>query len=531
MKRTALFCLFTLLQALALAQFKTVAETPLFKEPESGFAKLLQLKNGSTVVVHLSNRNGINLTFYDPQHKLAANKHHNPTFEKLKGARVNAIFETDGTIVILVSEVEDRTPILYRLIFDANTGNLEREEKIAEADKYHFMDVRWIPEFDPVNSFAVSKDPASDYYAVFVRRDRNEYADKNQMEVIVYNGRHQETGRAFYRPPFKYASLNYLDMAILGDERVCILGYAYNQIAASDREGQLVLLTLEKDARKMTAELLELPDNRIADSAVVRFNPVTKKLMLLGTSHIEDANPQPYSGFLAIIDPFKAQTEQYLDIYPTGADAEKKKLYGANQTYTGIPQDLIIHDDGGFSIVYEEVIIDKHTPLNAQAYTYYMLENAAVSSFDSRAKLISTSFIPKKQSLKNTAYFPFYLAQRKLSAQQFIMGDQYRSFSYLHTKNKTFVFLNDAAQNTTPKEGAIVQLKVLTSGQAYVYETGASTPARTPFFGKRKKDETNALSVFNIADYNSEQHMFVTLKLEINGKKRGAKIVWLTPEE
>ncbi|MBW8683618.1 hypothetical protein [Chitinophaga rhizophila] len=531
MKRTALFCLFTLFQAIAFAQFKTVAETPLFKEPESGFAKLLQLKNGNTVVVHLTNRNGINLTFYDPQHKLAANKHHSPKYEKLKGARVNAIFETEGTIVVMVSEIEERTPILYRLVFDGTTGNLEREEKIAEADKFHFMDVRWIPEFDPVNSFAVSKDPSGDNYAVFVRRDKNEYADKNQMEVIVYNGRHQETGRAFYQPPFKYASLNYLDMAVVGEANVYILGFAYNQIAASDREGQLVLLTLANGARKLKADLLELPDNRIADSGVVRYNPVTKKLLLLGTTHIEDVDPQPYGGFLAIIDPLKAQTEQFLDIYPTEADVQKKKLYGDKNGYTGIPQDLIVQKDGGFTIIYEELITDKHVPLNAQAYTDYLLENLAVSSYDASAKLLYTSFIPKKQLLKNTSYTPFYTAHRRLSAQQLILGEQYRSFSYLHTNNKTFIFLNDAMQNEAPKNNTIAQMRTLNSGQAYALETGTPLPARKQFFGPLKKNETNTLSVFNIADYNSEQNIFVTLKLEINGKSRNTRIVWLTPEK
>lgn len=531
MKTSTLFCLFTLLQAFAFAQFKTVAETPLFKEPESGFAKLLQLKNGNTVVVRLSNRSGINLTFYDAQHKLAVNKHHDPVFEKLKGARVNAIFETDGSIVIMVSEIEDRTPYLYRLVFDGLTGNLEREEKIAEADKYRFMDVRWIPEFDPVNSFDVSKDPDSDNYAVFIRRDKNEYADKNQMEVVTYNGRHQETGRAFYQPPYKYASLNYLDMAVLGDERVCILGFAYNQIATSDREGQLVLLTLTKGARKMKAELLEVPDNRIPDSAIVRYNPVTNKLMLLGTSHIEDIDAQPYSGFLAIIDPFTAKTDQFLDIYPTEADAEKKKLYNNKEAYTGLPQDLVIHKDGSFSVIYEELITEKHTPLNEQAYTYYLLNNVAVSSFDINGKLVSTSFIPKKQYLKNTAYNSFYLAHRRHSAQQFIMGDQYRSFAYLSTPQKTYVLMNDLPQNASPKNGNIAQLTTPSAGQAYLFRTGTAVPERTPFFGQLKKEETNALSVFNISDYNREQNLYVTLKLEVNGRNRNARIVWLTPEE
>jgi hypothetical protein len=530
MKRISLLCLLALLQAFAHAQFKTVAETPSFPEPESGHAKILQLKNGNTAILRLTNRNGIDITIYSPEHKLTVRKHHEPSFQKLKGGRVNAIFEANGGITMLISEVQDRLPVLYRLVFDGSTGDVEREEKIAEAERYAFKDIRWIPEFDPVNSFAVSKDPASDNYAVFIRRDRTELADKNQMEVVLYNGQHLETGRAFYQPPYKYGSLNYLDMAVLGTDRVCILGFAYNQIAVSDREGQLVMLTLTNGERRMKAELLDLPDNRIADSAIVRFNPTTKKLMLLGTSHIEDADPQPYNGFLAIIDPYKPQTDRFVDIIPTEADTQKKKLYGAKETFTGMPQDLIINNDGSFSVIYEEVTNELHTPLDAAAYTYYLLDNLAVASFDVSGKLLSTSFIPKKQYLKNTAYPSFYMAHRNLEAQQFVMGDQYRSFVCMPLKDKLYVFMNDAEQNTHPEKGEIAQLRVA-NGQAYSYVTGTPAPERQPFFGKLKPEETHALAVFNIGNYNRDTNTYVTLKLEVTRKGKVAKLVWMTPGE
>ncbi len=532
MKRTTLLCLFTILQALAYAQFKTVAETPLFDEPETGHARLLQLKNGNTVVVRLGNRSGIDITVYNPDHKLAGNKHHVPSFEKLKGGRVNAIFETSGsTVTVLISEIRERTPVLYRLLFDGNNGNLDREEKIAEAEQYHFKDVRWIPEFDPVNSFSVSKDPASDNYAIFIRRFKEDLADKNQMEVVVYSGEHLEISRAFYQPAYKYASFNYLDMAVLGDDRVCILGFAYNEIASNDREGQLVMTTLTKGGRRMTSELLDLSDNRIADSAIVRFNPVTKKLMLLGTAHIEDADPQPYGGFLVIIDPFKAKIEQEVNIYPTEADVQKKKLYGPEETFTGMPQDIVVNEDGSFSVIYEELAAEKHLPRDATPYTYYTLDNAAVTSFDVNGKVLYTSFIPKKQFLKNGSYPSFYIAHRKLSTQQLIAADQYRSFAYLAAKGKLYIFMNDAEQNTHPEKGELVPLRVPSNGQAFTYIAGSPAPERNLFFGKLRKDETHALAVFNLSDYNSATSTYVTLKLEATRKERKARLVWLTPEE
>jgi len=530
MKRIALSCLMALSQAVTFAQFKTVAETPLFKEPETGHARLLQMKNGNTIVLNLTNRNGINLTIYSQEHKMIASKHHSPSFEKLRGGCVNAIFETNGSVALLISEVEDRTPKLYRLLFDGTTGNLEREEKIAEAEKYAFKDLRWIPEYGPVSSFHVSKDPGSDNYALFIRSGNTELADKNQMEVVMYNGQHLEIARAYYQPAFKYASLNYLDMAVLGGDRVCLLGFAYNQIASNDREGQLVMMTLTKGSRKMKSELLDLPDNRIADSAIVRFNAATQKLMLLGSAHIEDANPQPYGGFLAIIDPFKGKTEKVIDIYPTEADTQKKKLYGANSMYAGTPQDMFINADGSFYVFYEEINLEKHTPLDAQAYTYYWLDNAAVASFDVNGKMQSSSFIAKKQYLKNTIYPSFYMAHRGASAQQLILGEQYRSFNWLHAKGKMYVLMNDAEQNAHSVNGELAQLKVPSNGQAYAFQAGVPAPERMLFFGRLRPEETHALAVFNISDYNSESNTYVTLKLEVNNNKKGAKLVWLQPE-
>ncbi len=78
-------------------------------------------------------------------------------------------------------------------------------------------------------------------------------------------------------------------------------------------------------------------------------------------------NPQPYAGFLAIIDPFKAKIEQEVNIYPTEADVQKKKLYGAERNvhrYAAGP--IVIKMMAAFSVIYEELINGRtHTPLDA----------------------------------------------------------------------------------------------------------------------------------------------------------------------
>ncbi|HJT74399.1 MAG TPA: hypothetical protein VJ720_10280, partial [Chitinophaga sp.] len=424
MKRLSLLLLSVLFQALAFAQLTPIAESTMFQEDVSGYSRILQLKNGSTLYMHLTLRTGIDLNFYDQYHKLKVIKHLDPSFGILKGTCVNAIFEVDGNIVLMISEVDDRRPVLYRLIINGITGELEREDKLGETAKYLSRDLPFIPEYPSVSSFTVRRDPNGNNYALLIRKNNDDAAGRNQIEAILYNNEHQEICRTYYDSPYRYGSLNFLDMAVVG-EKLFILGFAYNQIAANDREGQLIIASMEKGAKKMKMEILNLSGDRLADSATVRYNPATKKLLLLGTAHVEDAERPYYKGFLVVIDPFTSQLEKEISIYPEKANAMKKEIYGQKASYTGMPQALSVHRDGSFTILFEELTKISVNHIDAASYNYYLLDHIAIMNFDSTGKETNTSFIPKKQYIKSSELSHFYLANRDIDAQKLNMGDQY----------------------------------------------------------------------------------------------------------
>ena len=51
------------------AQFKTIATGPVFEEPETGFSKILLLKNTNTVFFNITLKNGIAVKIYGADHK------------------------------------------------------------------------------------------------------------------------------------------------------------------------------------------------------------------------------------------------------------------------------------------------------------------------------------------------------------------------------------------------------------------------------------------------------------------------------
>lgn len=102
------------------AQFKQLAEGPKFEEPETGFVKIVQMKNGNTVYFHLTPKDGISLRVYDATHAEKAAVTYNPTFERVKmpkrdgpfwpgenSENIKGIFGINNDLVVFISE-EDR---------------------------------------------------------------------------------------------------------------------------------------------------------------------------------------------------------------------------------------------------------------------------------------------------------------------------------------------------------------------------------------------------------------------------------------
>ncbi|HPI54067.1 MAG TPA: hypothetical protein PLU10_05195, partial [Chitinophagaceae bacterium] len=100
------------------AQFKVIASGPKFEEPEKGFAKILQLKNGYTLFIQSENMKNFRIKIYNSGHQQIVTKNlETPKIAPLRGCDLEAIFEVNGQIVIFFSGYSSTmTPILFRYI-------------------------------------------------------------------------------------------------------------------------------------------------------------------------------------------------------------------------------------------------------------------------------------------------------------------------------------------------------------------------------------------------------------------------------
>ncbi|WP_343307912.1 hypothetical protein AAHN97_12240 [Chitinophaga niabensis] len=545
MKKTLLFLGLTLCHVAAVAQFKTIAEGPVFVEPEEGMARILQLKNGNTMFVLITEKGGLDLRIYDAKHKPKASKHLTPKYGKLEHPAIEAIFESNGNAVFLIGEWEGKkTPVLHRLIVDGTTGAMKKDEKIGELLR---MDVknRLATGFGvPKPGFHVKKDPLSDNYAVAIFNtlvsDRNE-----RIEVILFGAEHQELSRAFYKSPEdKYKYMEYIDMTIIDSKAVSILAKGYNTEASGGKENVLLLGTLEKGAATVDIRELEFAYNKELDKGVVKYNPVTKKLIMIASIAESDKWNAKKFTTLALIDPLQKRVDKVSTVYPDKANEKSKELFGKKNKFEGKPQNFYVNPDGTFSIVYEEQERVDVTFSNATATTgygsanrpvtsqYLELNHIAVSTFDANGKEISSYFVPKKHFLFSFTIHPFYLAEREGTVAKLSKGDQFKSFAFVNGKDKIYILFNDVEENEKRVlKGKITTIKGVSEcdGFYYTLEGNNTLPPREFLFGKPDRGRDHNLVLFAISDYDREKNVYVTLKLSIQGERKGVRLVWMEP--
>lgn len=540
MKKLSLLCVFALLQTAVFSQFRTIAESPAFEEPEDGYGRILQMKNGKTMFLVFSEKRGIELKLYDEKHKLKVTKHLNPKYGRLKMPSIEAIFETGGDAVLLIGEIDDKQPVLYRLLIDGTKGTIKKEETIGELPRLRMKQgYAMVYGGVPMPGYYVHKDPLSDYYAVAAfnsfESDRNK-----RIEVTLYNGAHEAVSKAFYTSPEdKYKYIKYIDMAITG-ETVHIVGYAYNTRTSGGNENVLVLGTLAKGADAVDVKELDFAHDLEIDKGVLKYNPVLKKMIFL--AYVKESKKK-YVTRLTYIDATTRKVESVKDIFPDEADAKSKELFGRKADFEGRPVNFFVNPDGSFSVVYEDLIVNTSTSTtnnfgaNGRMSTSTRtrinteLNDLAVSLFDATGKQTKSYYIPKSQFLLKLQPRSFYHSNREGTAAVLEAGDQFKSFAYVNGKNKIHVLFNDVEENEERvQKGKITTIRGVSDCDAFYYTLGEPVlPQRTFLYGKPERKKDHNLVLFAVSDYDREKNMYVTLRLNVEGRNKGVQVVWMEP--
>jgi hypothetical protein len=80
------------------------------------------------------------------------------------------------------------------------------------------------------------------------------------------------------------------------------------------------------------------------------------------------------------------------------------------------------------------------------------------------------------------------------------------------------------------KKGRLTTIRALGECDGFYYSLDGTSdlPARNFLFGKPAAD-THNMAIFTVSDYDRENNLFVTMKIEKKGKHKSGRVIWITP--
>jgi len=505
------------------AQFKTIAESQSIDFSESANLRVLQMRGGSTMLFNFSPKGGLVVRLYNSDHKAAPEvKIDKLQYEKFdRSTNVHAIFEIAGDAVLFVSRLQNKSRSLYRIIIDGKTGNLKEDKMIGSREEFGRANNEGSSAGDVSNGFYIKKDPYSDNYVVVYLRTYE--SDRNKViEECHYGSDNKIISQAFVNSPDDaYKHLEFQDAVVLGKEKVCLLVFGINTKANGGKRTELFLSTFDAGATQQALVRFDVTKDFKSITGHLKYNAATKKLISILTL-TEDGKGGSTVPYLAFIDPVQKKLDRFDQAYPLAAASKSIDMYGEKKGVMGLPQNIYIHPNGGFSVMFEQTSQQGIIYSSGGTVSYDVRGNFAFSNYDSAGTLLGSYLLPKLHSMDAHTMMTFGFEQ----------SDKYKQSFYVNSGQNSYIVFNDffeneqlVQNNSTPK---VVDNQAPIDGFSFAISGKDVILKRNYIFGQPNAD-LHTQGLFEISDYNMDNNIFVTVKCQKQDKKKGIQLVWLQP--
>ncbi len=550
MKKTWLLVIaFLLFTGASMAQQFSVEKSAEFDEPEYGWNKLLQLRNGNTFYFHSTKKDGIELTVYNKQRKQTAQKtlvSRKWDVEQMRSSSIKGLYEINGEPVLFVVQTNDNDqPTLYRMRLNGNNGAIVKEDELGKLPKTSV----WAGlgnaygKWDLSNIF-IEKDPSSgNYAAVFFNTQAHNRSER--IRVVHYDSTHTILNNAFYDSPngsFKY--LSYIGCVVDGNKRVFIATYGHSG-ATEDVSSKVIVSVLNNGDTTFKHKLLEFSEDFKDTKSVMLYNRGSNRIQLLTITYVKTKggflgkSKSLYETALTYINPETLETISTKAVAGEKIAAYAEKNIDKDYEYHGLPQNMIINKDNTTTLLMEDhtTVTETHTSGHMMVTTSYVLLGAVgVSELSDTGAELTGYAINKKQ--KASGAFPLlYLARRNKGifsyppSKGFTRGntDEFLSYDYINAPNGHYVLFNDLPGNFDRDEDE-TKRKTTTSISAtntICFKLGGDKIDKYYLFGEPDGKRSATFSYIESSDYDKENNTYATLIVEKDGRDKSARVAWV----
>jgi len=527
------------------SQVKKIEYSTPFVEPEKGWYKVMQLSNGYTFFFDFNN-DGVSVTVYKPDRKLAARKKLTSSLwdpKDMKNSQMEGIYEINGEPVIFLQQLKSREPILYRIQLNPTNGSISKQQEIGRLPKYkmmagYAMAIGGVDQED----FVVEKDPYSDAYAVM---HYNSFAHESnkRIELVHYsieNGEHKEINRAFYSSQgFKYT--NYIGMCVSGDKSVHMAAYGYNTKASGGEDSRIISSRIKPGEKEFTHLNLEFTEDFKETEGLMNYNPYTNLIQLFTITHLEGKD---YSlPIISYIDPQSLQIVKKIVLPTEGLATYMKSKSMLRDEFRFTAVNMLLNSNNSTTILLEE---KSESAINSSS-TSVEFGNIGIITLDPSGKETDVLGIMKDQIATGHHTELFYHAKRGKGLWSYVTrrgmtmytpedNRSFYSYDYINTaNNNTYIIYNDNRDNYIPQKPIstykdLKTIKRVSESVAIIKKIQPSKVESDYLFRKPANDNLNDFCNVESAHFNKETGVYASLMIKRNGRDKKAYISWVTLE-
>lgn len=559
----ALLAAFTQLTA---QQFKIEKSQP-FEEPEFGWNKLLQLKNGNTFFFHSTRRDGIEVTVYNKQRKQISTR----TLEsalwdvgKMKHSKIVGLHEINGEPVLFVVQADDRQPTLYRMRINPNTGSKMNEAKMGNLPKIGAF-AGYAVAFGNVDmpEIIVEKDPNSNCYAV-IYFDGFAKEGNARIRVVHYDGTHKQLNTAnYFAPENKYKFLRYIGAVVDSNKRVYMAAYGFNGKINEDKNPAVIVSRLNAGESTFLHTVIKVSNDFNDTKSVMLYNRNTNRIQLLTATFTKENTPMWERAYwtgasfevfgkrkmycLTMLSYFDAETLNTISVKPLAGskiDAYGKQNINKDYNYGGVPLNMVLNKDNTTTVLLEDIThIDQSTTSTAtssgRVHYKTKLGPVGISELSEDGTEINGYAISKKQIADGTLPI-LYMAGRSngifgyptAPGTSTTNNNDFLSYDYIYTDKGRYVIFNDLPKNSDKDEDEERRKAVayVSKTNTMCYKLGDPKIEKFFLFGEPANDDKSVFSYIASSDFNKDINTYATMIVERDGRDKNAKIAWVSFE-
>ncbi|HEY9259378.1 hypothetical protein [Chitinophaga sp.] len=528
-----------LFSTFAFAQVPAVTLGPDFGEPGDGWDKLMQLKNGRTFYLHFSKKEGLSVSVYNAQHELTVTDTlHTQQWNSadLESTEIDGIYEINGQPVIFLQQLVKYNPVLYRLILDAETGKLVREDKLGELPSVQHRSV-FVDDNLASHDIYVEKDPNSDYYAVALFSggaiQKNDSIHE-RIQVLHFSPTHDIINKGwFYVADTSYSYFSYISMAVAGKTQVYLGTVGFNAKRKEGDSGPKVLFSmLSPDSATFAHHVLDYTAGAGNVGGYIQTATAAAQVRML--LYLPEKQKEGGSGI--IMNTFQAATgklQKHVQLsFPELARNVEQNL-GYKEPYKGTPQRLLLNEDGSSTLLMENLSFFKqgNTQINK---LHTNLGDIGIALLDTIGRENTTMAVSKYQVITGICE-PFQLQRRTKSEWVFrnkiaaLNTNTWLSYDYIPGAAASFVLFNDYLQylDTGGSDKVRKPLKFATDANFVCYRFYKGKMERMYLFGMPEVTKGYAC-MMGAADYNAQNGVYATVLISRKGLEKKANIAWIS---